>query len=201
MSSTTTLDVTSIQGLVDIRNQLDRHAAPDSVAWHFAHISSRWTRRALAVAGFGFPAPDHVGQWSPIFSIASAGDARSVFEDGGRGVGDEEHFVGQQRDTVKQGQQQQQQQQQPKARKSSTKEEADEENSPVDSVGGGSELKRPATRISNRQTMLRAADPSGRLVPLTGVDRPYFHLNVESAVESALSNIRGRGLDGDDTLG
>ncbi|KAJ5828352.1 Sulfate permease [Penicillium chrysogenum] len=50
------VDVTSVQNLIDVRNQLDRWASPDSVQWHFAHIHNRWTKRALAAAGFGFPA-------------------------------------------------------------------------------------------------------------------------------------------------
>ncbi|KAJ5952796.1 uncharacterized protein N7479_011209 [Penicillium vulpinum] len=50
------VDVTSVQNLIDVRNQLDRWAAPDSVQWHFAHIQNRWTKRALSAAGFGFPA-------------------------------------------------------------------------------------------------------------------------------------------------
>jgi sodium-independent sulfate anion transporter 11 len=67
-------DVTSVQLLVDARNRLDRHAAPHSVQWHFAHIHSRWTKRALAAAGFGYPSQDAVnGQgrhWKSVFSVA-----------------------------------------------------------------------------------------------------------------------------------
>ncbi|KAI2731985.1 hypothetical protein CBS147332_1124 [Penicillium roqueforti] len=49
------VDVTSVQNLIDVRNQLDRWASPDSVQWHFANIHNKWTKRALAAAGFGFP--------------------------------------------------------------------------------------------------------------------------------------------------
>ncbi|KAL5324648.1 hypothetical protein ACEPPN_009195 [Leptodophora sp. 'Broadleaf-Isolate-01'] len=41
---------------IDVRNQLDHYASPDKVQWHFAAINNRWTKRALASAGFGFSA-------------------------------------------------------------------------------------------------------------------------------------------------
>ncbi|RDA85401.1 hypothetical protein CP532_1946 [Ophiocordyceps camponoti-leonardi (nom. inval.)] len=49
------VDVTSVQGLMDLRSCLDRHAAPDKVSWHLANVHNRWTRRALTAAGFGRP--------------------------------------------------------------------------------------------------------------------------------------------------
>lgn len=51
------VDVTSIQNLIDVRNQLNLRAAPIEVQWHFAHVWNRWTKRALAAAGFGYPSP------------------------------------------------------------------------------------------------------------------------------------------------
>jgi solute carrier family 26 (sodium-independent sulfate anion transporter), member 11 len=77
-SSVNNVDVTSVQNLIDVRNQLDRYATPNAVQWHFASINSRWTKRALASAGFGFPAelageeaPPH--HWKPVFSVAEIG--------------------------------------------------------------------------------------------------------------------------------
>ncbi|KAJ1954498.1 hypothetical protein GGI12_005777, partial [Dipsacomyces acuminosporus] len=46
------VDITSIQNLVDVRKQLDRHAN-QSVLWHFAGVQSPWIRRALIAGGFG----------------------------------------------------------------------------------------------------------------------------------------------------
>lgn len=57
-SAVNNVDVTCIQNLVDVRNQLDRYAAPLAVQWHFANIKNRWTERALAAAGFGMHNPD-----------------------------------------------------------------------------------------------------------------------------------------------
>ena len=50
------IDITAIQGLVDARNTLDKHACAygsGCVEWHFAGLSNRWARKALAFAGFG----------------------------------------------------------------------------------------------------------------------------------------------------
>lgn len=68
------MDITSVQGLIDLRNSLDRHASPVIVDWHFAHVYNRWTRRALAVAGFGFPSADNVeglGCWRGAVTLAA----------------------------------------------------------------------------------------------------------------------------------
>lgn len=54
-SAVNNVDMTSIQNLIDLRDQFNRRAAPIEVQWHFAHVGNRWTRRALAAAGFGYP--------------------------------------------------------------------------------------------------------------------------------------------------
>ncbi|KAF2129222.1 sulfate permease [Dothidotthia symphoricarpi CBS 119687] len=72
-STVNIVDITSVQGLVDLRHTLDRYAAPTLVEWHFAGVHNRWTRRALVSAGFGFPAAndtDAVGCWSPAYTVA-----------------------------------------------------------------------------------------------------------------------------------
>ncbi|KAJ5520991.1 sulfate anion transporter [Penicillium fimorum] len=53
-SAVNNVDVTCVQNLMDIRTQLDRRSAPITVQWHFASIKSRWTKRALHAAGFGY---------------------------------------------------------------------------------------------------------------------------------------------------
>lgn len=77
--------MTSIQALIDVRNQLDKYASPDTVHWHFANIKNRWARRGLAVAGFGFLPPpttqsgdqDAGTRWKPVFSAAEVLDGVS----------------------------------------------------------------------------------------------------------------------------
>jgi sodium-independent sulfate anion transporter 11 len=80
-SSVNNVDVSSIQNLIDVRNQLDLYASPDTVQWHFAHINNRWTKKALAAAGFGYPTPaSETGfrRWKPIFSVAEIGGSSSA---------------------------------------------------------------------------------------------------------------------------
>lgn len=76
------VDVTSVQQLIDVRNQLDRYAAPDVVDWHFANVNNRWTKRGLAAAGFGYPttaaAPGQLQRWKPIYSVAEIGGDQSA---------------------------------------------------------------------------------------------------------------------------
>ncbi|CAO2655048.1 Nn.00g117810.m01.CDS01 [Neocucurbitaria sp. VM-36] len=74
-STVNIIDITSVQGLVDLRNTLDRYAEPALVEWHFAGVQNRWTRRALVFAGFGFPAADSVneiGHWCPAYTVATS---------------------------------------------------------------------------------------------------------------------------------
>ena len=79
-SSVNNVDITSIQILIDVRNQLDRYAAPDAVQWHAACITNRWTKRALASAGFGYPTlpAEQFQRWKPIFSVAEIGGSSSA---------------------------------------------------------------------------------------------------------------------------
>lgn len=70
MSSVNNVDITSTQVLVDVRNQLDRYASPDSVEWHFVGIKTPWIRRALSSVGFGGP---HDAK--PVFLITEVGQS------------------------------------------------------------------------------------------------------------------------------
>jgi solute carrier family 26 (sodium-independent sulfate anion transporter), member 11 len=47
------VDTTSVQALVDTRDQIERWA-DDPVEFHFASILSPWIRRSLVAAGFGY---------------------------------------------------------------------------------------------------------------------------------------------------
>ncbi|KAK9371638.1 sulfate transporter family-domain-containing protein [Lipomyces chichibuensis] len=83
-SSVNNVDITSVQNLIDVRNQLDRWAAPDIVQWHLACINNRWTKRALISVGFGYPTPpfspdnSSSSRWKPIFSVADVGVSHSA---------------------------------------------------------------------------------------------------------------------------
>ncbi|KAI1174475.1 sulfate permease [Nemania sp. FL0916] len=78
-ASVNNVDVTSIQGLVDTRTQLDHHTYPDRAEWHIADVGNRWTRRALAASGFGFPRLGNTDEnsnssWRPVYSVAESGN-------------------------------------------------------------------------------------------------------------------------------
>ena len=82
-SSVNNVDITSVQNLIDVRNQLDRYANPEKVEWHFAAIRSRWTKRALAAAGFGIATYEGHGsnqRWQPVFSVAEIGEVDTTLE-------------------------------------------------------------------------------------------------------------------------
>ncbi|GAA95593.1 uncharacterized protein L969DRAFT_101695 [Mixia osmundae IAM 14324] len=72
-TNVTHIDVTALQILVDVRDQLNRYAAPELVPIHFASVKSRWAKRALAAFGFGKPYNDDVRN---VFSISEVGTAK-----------------------------------------------------------------------------------------------------------------------------
>lgn len=125
--------MTSIQGLIDVRAQLDRHAAPETVEWHFASINSRWTKRALTTAGFGyidrerFAARQH---WNPVYSYAPLDSATSKLQD--------------------------------------------EEAQDVHAVSRNKSL------------------PAAKVTTVHGQNRPFFHIDVAAAVESAIAGVTDR---------
>ncbi|KAH0527090.1 hypothetical protein TsFJ059_002130 [Trichoderma semiorbis] len=156
------IDVTAAQALIDVRNQLDRYAAPRTVDWHFAHIENRWTKRALAAAGFGYRTPSHnaedgegAGHWKTIFSIAelggsdSAAAAAAAEEKAGRAV------------------------------------QYDVERTNSDGISKASDKDVPSHPSSRR------------LVAIRGLNRPYFHFDLQEAVESAIANAERHGNDND----
>lgn len=147
-ASVNNVDVTAAQALIDVRNQLDRYAAPDTVDWHFANIENRWTKRALAAAGFGFrtpkPGPDGPGHWKTIFSIADLGGADSA---SAAAVAREQHKAGTQYD-----------------------------------------IERKTSEIDNSDGDVPKNPASARLVAIQGLNRPYFHFDLQEALEAAIAN-------------
>ncbi|KAI1264598.1 sulfate permease, partial [Xylariaceae sp. FL1019] len=142
------VDVTSIQGLIDTRTQLDYHTYPERAEWHIADVNNRWTRRALAASGFGFPrvASAEGASWNPIFSVAETG---------------------------------------PQTSPEKTQED-------VTSVGA-KDIEAGLDRASSSSASdgARESGTSVRLATLQGVNRPYFHIDVAAAVESAIADIEG----------
>ncbi|OOF90525.1 hypothetical protein ASPCADRAFT_178885 [Aspergillus carbonarius ITEM 5010] len=141
-SAVNNVDVTSVQNLIDVRNQLDRYAAPDRVQWHFAHLHSRWTKRALAAAGFGRPSAET--PMPPIFSVADVSDAAAA------------------------------------AAAAAGAQRASDLESQDGTVGGGEDKTAEVLRVQERRGEFRQA-------VVTGVNWPFFHLDLTSALACAVA--------------
>ena len=166
------LDITSVQGLVDLRNTLDRYAAPDAVEWHFAHIHNRWTRRALAIAGFGYPTsrnPEALGHWQPLYSIAmTATDDAPAIQDrqqvsGSRYTDEEQPSDDVFPETVNT---------QPLGREATT-------------LSGSTIPETPSLYVNDEE-------PDAAMAAVLGVDRPFFHLDRHEAVRSAVWDAKNK---------
>jgi solute carrier family 26 (sodium-independent sulfate anion transporter), member 11 len=154
-----------VQQLIDVRNQLDRYASPEIVEWHFSSITNRWTKRALASAGFGFPAPLHQQgdlwhRWKPIFSVAELGGYDSAAGYAEWQVNDDiqhevaaEEVVGQDIETNVKG----------------IKESY------------GKEVSTQAREQKDK-----------KVVTVNGVNRPLFHVDLTVALQSAIHNAEKR---------
>ena len=138
------MDITAAQALIDVRNQLTRYAAPDAVEWRFANIQNRWTKRALASAGFGYRSPEATaigGGSASIFSIADLGEPAETQVD----------------------------------RKTAV---------PHDIEEGEIEMKQD-NGVSKTPSEIR-------LVAVHGLNRPYFHVDLQEALEAAIESVDGR---------
>lgn len=168
-SSVNYVDITSIQQLIDVRNQLDRYASPDVVDWHVACISNRWTKRALVSAGFGYPAerPDGLHhRWKSIFSVAEIGGDDSAAAVAEAQINEKE--VARQR-----------------GHRRGSGDVEDGITRAGSSSSSSQEVKQDAapTATSNKKS---------RPVAVHGLNRPLFHVDLTSAVQSAIANVEAR---------
>ncbi|KAI1662744.1 sulfate permease [Daldinia decipiens] len=150
-SAVNNVDATSVQALIDVRNQLDRYTQPDTVEWHFANVRNAWTRRALVAAGFGFLQPKgdaEVGhRWKSIFSVADLAEAASPLSG--------ESHLGE------------------KGAVEKRTSHGDEE-------------------IGVQPSSINEDEGSARQVPVYGLNRPFFHADVQEAFDAVLENIEYR---------
>ena len=179
-SSVNNVDVTSIQNLIDVRNQLDMYAAPETVQWHFAHINNRWTKRALVAAGFGFPTPTSESgfhRWKPIFSVAEL--------EGNSSAAAHAEIINNQKA---------QQSRYPKnaphdieeGLKSSSQTSQHETTHGIDhSSDGGSSQD---DKLQNDLKSSKAYARRRKVAMVQGINRPFFHIDLTSAIESAVAN-------------
>ncbi|RDA85765.1 hypothetical protein CP532_6292 [Ophiocordyceps camponoti-leonardi (nom. inval.)] len=152
LSSVYNVDVTSIQCLVDIRKQLDQQASPDVVDWHIACISSRWTKRALASAGFGVPTDMSESRWKPVFSVAQIGDTTE---------------------------------RQPKQTQTSVQDVEAATDSDDTEIHSSSSMKTVVVDEKGASVVSRQRHAE---VAVYGRDKPLFHVDLTSALQSAIAN-------------
>lgn len=157
------VDVTSAQALIDLKNQFAKYAAPSPVEWHFAAVGNRWAKRALVAAGFGF-------------------EDSGATRDTGHGASE---IVNQHRDGDSDG-----------SRKA---DQATPSWTPLFSVSiverpeGVPSLGRRDDPEDPEKSPIRSSQGSsagGRLAPVYGLNRPFFHVDVAEAVESAIQSIQ-----------
>ncbi|KAL9602189.1 MAG: hypothetical protein Q9219_002053 [cf. Caloplaca sp. 3 TL-2023] len=178
-SSVNNVDITSVQHLIDVRNQLDRYAAPDKVDWHLACINNRWTKRALASAGFGYPTPSDDAnvpeRWKPIFSVAAIGGHGSA--EAAAAYRENEEELKRQRTNDKE------------RRSMSKGGAADGETIAKDSTAS-SDTSDYAQNIATSKAY--AAGSRARVAVVHGLNRPLFHIDLTSALQSAIANVENR---------
>ncbi|KAH6655399.1 sulfate permease [Truncatella angustata] len=143
-SSINHVDTTSIQALIDTRNQLDRYASPEPVEWHLAHVTNRWSRRAFAAAGFGYPSHALLEAnpgWKPIYTVAAVGTTDDY------------------------------------EKQSTIIHPKDVDSDDVDRISSHSAQARSHSRIPDT------------VASVHGVNRPFFHATITSALEAAIANV------------
>lgn len=178
-ASVNNVDVTSIQNMIDVRNQLDKYAAPESVQWHFAHINNRWTKRALAAAGFGFPTPasdNGFHRWKPIFSVAEIEGSSSAAAHAEIVNNQQVHRSKDAPHDIEGGL---------KGESQMTQREAASHGIEVSSDGSSS------TRDDKLQSDLKSSQAyrnRRKVAVVQGINRPFFHIDLTSAIQSAVAN-------------
>lgn len=160
-SAVNNVDITSVQQLIDVRNQLERYASPATVDFHFANINNRWTKRALVSAGFGYPTivpgNNTIQRWKPIFSIAELGGSDSAAQAAENAANEKEL-----------------------QRSRLNERDGDAVSAGKGSDDSGAELKGSAIKSSYRVAVIN------------GLNRPLFHIDLTSALQSAISNLEQR---------
>ncbi|KAF7560344.1 hypothetical protein G7046_g3799 [Stylonectria norvegica] len=183
-SSVDHLDITCIQGLID----------------HFANIHNRWTRRALATTGFGYPTsenPEALGHWTPMYSIAKTLEEKDLsFEDDGRRIRDIEATAGHREIPCSLDSSDVETKSTPPTQflspsSSSPSSSSRGASSPISSIPESTET----SDITPSETPY-PSKPSQTWAAMYGVDRPFFHMDLIDAVDSAVLDAQNK----DDTL-
>lgn len=178
------LDITSVQALIDVRNQLDRYASPDVVDWHIACINNRWAKRALVAGGFGYPLerPDGLHhRWQSIFSVAEIGGEFSAAAAAESDLNEKE-LRERERHNVEDGLQN---------NTTTTTGDSIHRAETTGSASGSSsshdnEIKKSANNTDASTLRQR------RAIAVHSSNRPLFHIDLTSALQSAITNVEAR---------
>jgi sodium-independent sulfate anion transporter 11 len=175
-SSVNNVDVTSIQNLIDVRNQLDLYASPRTVQWHFAHINNRWTKRGLAAAGFGYPTPassEGFHRWKPIFSVAEIEGSSSAAAHAEMVNNEREHNLHHSKDI-----------------EAGLKDQSATTATETHGIETSSEDSQPIheDKLSRDLTSSHAYNNRRKVAIVQGMNRPFFHIDLTSALQSAVAN-------------
>lgn len=165
-SSVNNVDITSVQNLIDVRNQLDRYVAPDTVDWHFACINNRWTKRALAAGGFGYYTPEAdldsgLHRWKPIFSVAEIGGSSSAA-------------------AAAEAQGNRRAQRAARGLGGTASDDIEERIADTDDKDS----------LSNSKAYSPGQQKHLKIAVVQGLNRPLFHIDITAALESALANVQ-----------
>lgn len=163
-SSVNNVDITSVQILIDVRNQFARYAAPDLVQWHLASVRNKWSKRALASAGFGYPpnfATEGSQRWKSIYSVADIGGDSSAAADAER-----KH----QRQLLR------------------SRQGDEEDKIAVDNSRATAESSSSSEDLKHIADSTVYSAPSRRVL-VGGLNRPFFHLDLTSALQTAIANV------------
>ncbi|GAB0132149.1 hypothetical protein EsDP_00000593 [Epichloe bromicola] len=165
-SSVNNVDITSVQRLIDVRNQLDVYTAPDVVDWHVACINNRWTKQALVAGGFGIPTKTSDGlhrRWKSIFSVAEIGGKDSAAAVAEVKANETELQASQSR-----------------MRK------LDEE---IGQASNSDDVSNQPNDCDEKSEEAGMATQRRRGAVIHGLNRPLFHVDLTSAVQSAIANV------------
>ena len=168
-----------MQHLIDVRNQLDRYTSPQRVDWHFAHINNRWTKRALVSAGFGYPSPQHddspaaaISRWKPIFSVADIGGSSSA-----AAAADARAERKASKDL--------------ESATAHVRPKSVEEDDRIhrQDYGAGADGRSSDDSVEYAMNLAKSrAYVTGRMAVVHGLNRPLFHIDLTSALQSAIAN-------------
>jgi len=142
------------------------------VEWHFAGLHNKWTRKSLAVVGFGRPSlspgGDGPGNWCPAYSVASS--LAGATEKDRRLAGARKKEVNEMDEESRTNEKQSASAKitgNGVSNDKDIKQEVDSQN-----VGGDS-----ANKTKSRE-------------PVYAVDRPFFHIDLSDAVDTAVRDAR-----------